>query len=218
MPASISLWPRAASRSSATAFDIDVLSLTAFDFGGRHRPVTDPFGRSLGYLNGSGGFVARPRARRRRAADRQRCACPASYTYTRARDRRRDSPCPDFFIVPGVFGAHRDARRDAALDRRGSTRRSTSSTAATPTARSSPRGRTRAYRYPGFDEGRRWSGSVRLIAAGGDALCAPTSRSTTCSTPRRSRPAGAPWAAPGSPASARRSDVGRLHARPRAAL
>ncbi len=40
---------------AASAFVIDVQSLTAFDFSGGIDPATDPFGRFLGYLNGSGG-------------------------------------------------------------------------------------------------------------------------------------------------------------------
>jgi iron complex outermembrane receptor protein len=86
---------------SASAFWIDVESLTAFDFSGGIRPDTDPYGRSGGYLNGSGGFSrgvevgldARPSATLRLSA---------SYTYTSA-ETADDITVPDFYKVPGVF-------------------------------------------------------------------------------------------------------------------
>lgn len=43
-------------RVSATWFYQRALTLTAFDSSGAIRPDTDPFGRSLGYINGSGGI------------------------------------------------------------------------------------------------------------------------------------------------------------------
>ncbi len=87
---------------SATVFYNDVMSLTAFNSSGGIRPDTDPFGRSLGYLNSSGGFSrgveigidARPGPTLRLSA---------SYTRTRA-ETEDDITVPGFFIVPGVFG------------------------------------------------------------------------------------------------------------------
>ena len=87
--------------ASATFFYIDVQSLTAFDSSGRINPATDPFGRSLGYLNGSGGFSrglevsadVRPASSVRLAA---------SYTHTRA-ETEQDVTVPGFFLVPAVF-------------------------------------------------------------------------------------------------------------------
>ena len=86
---------------SASVFAIDVASLTAFDFSGGIDPATDPFGRFVGYLNGSGGSSrgvelsvdVRPTSTLRLAG---------SYTYTRARTEE-DITVPDFFIVPGVY-------------------------------------------------------------------------------------------------------------------
>ncbi|MCS7024295.1 MAG: TonB-dependent receptor [Bryobacteraceae bacterium] len=43
-------------RISATWFYTRVISVTAFDSSGFLRPETDPFGRSVGYINGSGGI------------------------------------------------------------------------------------------------------------------------------------------------------------------
>jgi outer membrane cobalamin receptor len=87
---------------SATVFYNDVISLTAFDSAGGIRPDTDPYGRSLGYVNSSGGFSrgieigleARPNAT---------LQLSGSYTYTRA-ETDQDMTIPGFFIVPGVFG------------------------------------------------------------------------------------------------------------------
>ena len=72
---------------AASAFVIDVQSLTAFDFSGGINPATDPYGRFIGYLNGSGGsskglelaLDVRPT---------RRCAFPAR-TPTRRRAPRR---------------------------------------------------------------------------------------------------------------------------------
>jgi iron complex outermembrane receptor protein len=86
---------------SATAFVIDVASLTAFDFSGGIRPDDDPFGRSSGYLNGAGGFSrgleleldARPLSSLR---------IQAGYAYTDA-ETAEDISVEDFFKVPGVL-------------------------------------------------------------------------------------------------------------------
>jgi len=87
---------------SATAFYNQVTSLTAFNSAGGIRPETDPYGRSLGYLNSSGGFSrgvetaieARPTASLRLSG---------GYTYTRS-ETAEDIIVPGFFIVPAVFG------------------------------------------------------------------------------------------------------------------
>lgn len=86
---------------SATAFYNQVTSLTAFNSAGGIRPDTDPYGRSLGYLNSSGGFSrgveiaidARPAAALRLSG---------GYTYTRS-ETADDITVPGFFLVPGVF-------------------------------------------------------------------------------------------------------------------
>ncbi len=87
---------------SATAFYNQVTSLSAFNSAGGIRPETDPYGRSLGYLNSSGGFSrgvetaveARPTASLRLSG---------GYTYTRS-ETADDITVPGFLIVPGVFG------------------------------------------------------------------------------------------------------------------
>lgn len=87
--------------ASATVFYTKVITLTAYDSSGRLRPETDPYGRSLGYINGSGGFSrgletgieARPTGTLRLSG---------SYTYTRA-ETTQDITVPGFYLVPGVF-------------------------------------------------------------------------------------------------------------------
>ena len=90
---------------AASAFVIDVQSLTAFDFSGGIDPATDPFGRFVGYLNGSGGSSkglelavdVRPTATLR---------VSGSYTYTKARTDEALT-VPDFFIVPACWSTPR---------------------------------------------------------------------------------------------------------------
>ena len=133
--------------ASATWFYVDVASLTAFDSSGRINPATDPYGRSLGYVNSSGGFSrgielgaeARPTSSLRVAA---------SYTHTRA-ETDRDITVPGFFLVPAVFEhtatllmTNRwNSRLDTTFDLFYGSESYGSFFAA---------GRTRAYRYPSF--------------------------------------------------------------------
>jgi iron complex outermembrane receptor protein len=132
---------------SATVFYNNVSSLTAFNSSGGIRPETDPFGRTQGYLNSSGGFSrgveiaieARPSSRLRLSG---------GYTYTRS-ETEEDITVPGFFLVPGVFAhtvtfvasARWTARIDTALDVFYGSESYGSFFAA---------GRARAYRYPGF--------------------------------------------------------------------
>jgi iron complex outermembrane receptor protein len=133
--------------ATATVFYTKVLSLTAFDSSGKIRPDTDPFGRAMGYLNGSGGFArgvetgleARPTASLRLSG---------SYTYTRS-ETAQDITVPGFYLVPGVF-AHTATfvvtnrwsdRLDTTFDLFHGSQAYGSFFAA---------GRTRAYRYPAF--------------------------------------------------------------------
>jgi len=145
---------------AATAFVIDIQSLTAFDFSGGIDASTDPFGRFLGYLNGSGGSSkglelavdVRPTATLRIAG---------SYAYTKARTDDALT-VPDFFRVPGVLEHTASlyvtrqwtARVDTSLDVLAGGESYGSFFA---------RGRTRAYRYPGLTTVG-LSGSVRLTA------------------------------------------------------
>ena len=147
---------------SASVFAIDVQSLTAFDFSGGIDPATDPFGRFLGYLNGTGGSSrgvelsvdVRPSARLR---------ISGSYAYTRARTEEALS-VPDFFLVPGVL-AHTgslfvtqqwSSRVDTTVDVLSGGESYSAFFA---------RGRSRAYRFPGTTTVG-ISGSVRLVAPG----------------------------------------------------
>jgi iron complex outermembrane receptor protein len=151
---------------AASVFVIDVQSLTAFDFSGGIDPSTDPFGRFLGYLNGSGGSSrglelavdARPTSTLRIAG---------AYTYTRARTEEALT-VPDFFLVPGVL-AHSaslyvtqqwTSRVDSTLD---------VLTGGESYGAFFARGRTRAYRYPGSTTVG-FGTSVRLTAAGAPDL------------------------------------------------
>jgi vitamin B12 transporter len=132
---------------SATGFYNDVPSLTAFDFSGGIRPETDPYRRTQGYLNSSGGFSrgvevgldARPTSSLRLSG---------GYTYTRS-ETATDITVPGFFLVPGVF-AHTATfvvtnrwgeRVDTTFDVFYGSASYSSLFAA---------GRARAYRYPGF--------------------------------------------------------------------
>ena len=151
---------------AASAFVIDVQSLTAFDFSGGIDPATDPFGRFLGYLNGSGGSSkglelavdARPTSTLR---------ISGSYAYTKARTDDALT-VPDFFIVPGVL-AHTvsllvtqqwSSRVDTTFDLLSGGDSYGSFFA---------RGRSRAYRYPGTTTVG-LGASVRLTAAGAPDL------------------------------------------------
>jgi iron complex outermembrane receptor protein len=132
---------------SATVFYNNVSSLTAFNSSGGIRPDTDPFGRTQGYLNSSGGFSrgvelsveARPASRARLSG---------SYTYTRS-ETDQDITVPGFFLVPAVFAhtatfvatAGVTERLDATFDVFHGSETYGSFFAA---------GRARAYRYPAF--------------------------------------------------------------------
>jgi iron complex outermembrane receptor protein len=145
-----------------SAFVIDVQSLTAFDFSGGIDPATDPFGRFLGYLNGSGGSTkglelavdVRPTSTLR---------ISGSYAYTSARTDDALT-VPDFFGVPGVLDhtaslyvtQQWSARVDTAVDLLYGGDSYSAFFA---------RGRTRAFRFPGVTTIGA-SGSVRLTAAG----------------------------------------------------
>ena len=134
---------------SATVFYNNVSSLTAFNSSGGIRPETDPFGRTQGYLNSSGGFSrgleigieARPASRLR---------LTGGYTYTRS-ETEQDITVPGFFIVPAVFGhmatfvatARWTERVDTTFDVFHGSETYGSFFAA---------GRSRAFRYPGFNK------------------------------------------------------------------
>ena len=146
---------------AASAFVIDVQSLTAFDFSGGIDPSTDPFGRFLGYLNGSGGSSkglelavdVRPTSTLR---------ISGAYAYTRARTEEALT-VPDFYRVPGVL----EHTASLFVTRQWSPRIDTSLDVlfgGESYGSFFARGRSRAFRYPGTTTVG-LSGSVRLTAA-----------------------------------------------------
>ena len=132
---------------SVTVFYNNISSLTAFNSSGGIRPDTDPFGRTQGYFNSSGGFSrgvevqveARPMADLRLSG---------GYTYTRS-ETDQDLTVPGFFITPNIVGhmatfvasTNVTDRLDATFDLFYGSETYGSFFAA---------GRSRAYRYPGF--------------------------------------------------------------------
>jgi len=68
-------------RLAATCFYSRVVSITAFDSSGGIRPDTDPYGRSLGYINGSGG-ISRGFELGIEARPNSRLLLSGAYTYT----------------------------------------------------------------------------------------------------------------------------------------
>jgi iron complex outermembrane receptor protein len=132
---------------SATVFYNNVSSLTAFNASGGIRPDTDPFGRTQGYLNSSGGF-SRGVEVALEARPGNRLKLSGGYTYTRS-ETEQDITVPGFFIVPAVFGhmatfvatARMTGRLDATFDVFYGSETYGSFFAA---------GRSRAYRYPSF--------------------------------------------------------------------
>jgi iron complex outermembrane receptor protein len=147
---------------AASAFVIDVQSLTAFDFTGGIDPSTDPFGRFGGYLNGSGGSSrgvelavdVRPTAALR---------VNGSYTYTRARTDDALS-VPGFFRLPGV----REHTASLYVTRQWSSRIDTAFDllyGGDSYSAFFARSQSRAYRFPGVTT-IGLSGSVRLTAPG----------------------------------------------------
>lgn len=81
-------------RLSATYFYTHLQSLIVFDASGLINPVTDPFGRSIGYLNTRGGFARGVEFNTNWAATGS-LVLSASYTYT---DAREETP-----LVPNVY-------------------------------------------------------------------------------------------------------------------
>jgi vitamin B12 transporter len=151
---------------AASAFVIDVQSLTAFDFSGGIDPATDPYGRFIGYVNGSGGSSkglelavdVRPTATLR---------VSGSYAYTKARTDEALT-VPDFFIVPGVL----EHTASLYVTQQWSPRIDTTFdllTGGESYGSFFARGRTRAYRYPGTTTVG-ISSSVRLTGAGAPDL------------------------------------------------
>ena len=86
--------------ASGTFFYSRIVNLSAFDFSGLIDPANDPYGRSSGYLNGSGG-ISRGAEVAVKARPSQSLSISGSYTYTNA-DTDRDVSIPGFYRVLGV--------------------------------------------------------------------------------------------------------------------
>ena len=106
-------------RISASYFYTHLQQVIAFDFSGLISPLTDPFGRSLGYYN-TGGGIARGVELAAEAKPLRSMRLQTSYTYTNARDRfsqfgngtlqtPRIYPHAFNFVVLQQFGPRLDA-------------------------------------------------------------------------------------------------------------
>jgi vitamin B12 transporter len=84
-------------RLSATAFYTRVVQITAFDSSGAITPVTDPYGRTSGYINGSGG-ISRGAELSVEARPTRTLTLSGSYTYTNA-NTDRDITVRGFYRV-----------------------------------------------------------------------------------------------------------------------
>jgi vitamin B12 transporter len=134
-------------RISGTYFYTRVVTITAFDLGTVVRPATDRFGRSFGYINGSGGLSRGVEISARIQPSRV-YTVSGSYTYTNAA-MDRDISVQGFRRVLGV------PRHVASVVATGQIGRRV--TIATDISAGSEMfgnftagGRARAYRFPGF--------------------------------------------------------------------
>lgn len=134
-------------RVSGTYFYSHVVTITAFDLGTVIKSSTDQFGRSFGYINGSGG-MSRGVELSAKAQPAGSVTLAGSYTYTNA-VTDRDITIPGFWRVLGVprhavtlVATQQVGRRvTLAMDLAGTSEMFGSFTAAE---------RPRAYRYPGL--------------------------------------------------------------------
>ena len=134
-------------RVSATYFYTRVVTITAFDLGTTVRPATDPYGRSSGYVNGSGG-LSRGLELAWEVRPASSFSLNGSYSYTRA-NLDRDITIPGFWRV---LGAPRHAFTLVATQRirtRGTVVMDLTSTSE-QYGNFTAAGRARAYRYPSF--------------------------------------------------------------------
>jgi iron complex outermembrane receptor protein len=134
-------------RISSTYFYSRVVTITAFDLGSVINAATDPYGRSSGYINGSGG-ASRGVELSADIRPSGGMALRGSYTYTKAA-MDRDVTVPGFWRVLGVprhastlvFTQRVGERATLAFDLTHNSEVFGNFTAA---------GRPRAYRYDGF--------------------------------------------------------------------
>src|SRR5262249_33915539 len=87
-------------RVSATYFYTRVVSITAFDSSGVILTATDPFGRSSGYINGSGG-ISRGAELAFESRPMRNLSLSGSYTYVRE-NTDRDISVAGFWKILGV--------------------------------------------------------------------------------------------------------------------
>jgi iron complex outermembrane receptor protein len=153
-------------RLSATQFYTRVVAVTAFDSSGAVNTATDPYGRSSGYINGSGG-ISRGVELGAEVRPTRRLTITGAYTYTNA-DLDRDLTVQGFwkvFQVPGhvmsVVATQRWARRlDTTLELFHGSMYYNSFYAA---------GRSRAFQFPGFTKAdfvagyRVWQNEARYV-------------------------------------------------------
>jgi iron complex outermembrane receptor protein len=104
-------------RATATAFYTDLREVIAFDSSGFLSAATDPFGRSSGYINTSGG-VARGAETQLELTLPRRIRSLTSYTYTRASLRRSTVRDNDFYTSPLVVPHQFTSVLSAPLTRR----------------------------------------------------------------------------------------------------
>lgn len=132
---------------AATYFYTRIVQITAFDFSGVLNPATDPYGRSSGYLNGSGG-ISRGAELAVRARPARTLSVSGSYTFTNA-NNDRDISVPRFF---GALGVPKHVATAVATNEW--TRRFTTTIDvyrySSIDAALSANLRPRAFRYPGF--------------------------------------------------------------------
>ncbi len=109
-------------RLSATYFYTRLQQVIGFDFSGLINPLTDPFGRSLGYFNTGGGMARGVEASAEVKLSRG-TRVQSSYTYTNARDRISrfgDGTLQTPRVVPHSFSLvilqQLGSRLDASLD------------------------------------------------------------------------------------------------------
>ena len=100
MRASISTCSSNRVRLSATWFYTRVISITAFDSSGVIRAATDPFGRTSGYINGSGG-ISRGAELGVEARPLKTLTLSGSYTYVNE-NTDRDISVAGFWKILGV--------------------------------------------------------------------------------------------------------------------
>ena len=134
-------------RISATQFYTRVVTVTAFDSGSIIRPATDPYGRTSGYINGSGG-LSRGLELTAESHPTSSTTIAGSYTYTRA-NTDKDITVPSVWRVLGVSRHTVTAVATQQIGKRMVVTFDLSSNSGMFGSFTTA-GRPRAFRYPGF--------------------------------------------------------------------